>query len=107
MGTRKEARMNAPALRTVKVMRRARIRRWMKHLRRSAAMRWTSRVLFAGSMFIAGYFTPRPMELPEVGKPVIVYTSTRVNVAWMDESGTFRSVENGLPMKQVTKWRTP
>lgn len=99
--------MNAPALRTVKVMRRARIRRWMKHLRRSAAKRWTSRVLFAGSLFAAGYFTPRPMVLPEVGKPVIVYTKTRVHVGWLDENGTFRSVDNGLPMNQVLSWKTP
>lgn len=99
--------MNPSAARTVKVMRRARVRRWMKHLRRSAAKRWTVRALFAGSMFAAGYFTPRPMVLPEVGKPVIVYTKTRVHVGWLDENGTFRSVDNGLPMNQIVSWKTP
>jgi len=90
--------MNAPALRTVKVMRRARLLKWAGYL---------GRVLFAGSLFAAGYFTPRPMVLPEVGKPVIVYTKTRVHVGWLDENGTFRSVDNGLPMNQVLSWKTP
>lgn len=96
--TDKDEPMNAPALRTVKVMRRARLLKWAGY---------AGRVIFVGSIYAAGYVTPRAMVLPPVGKPVIVYTATRVNVAWMDESGTFRSVENGMPIKQVTEWKTP
>jgi len=90
--------MNPSAARTVKVMRRARVLKWA---------RYAGVFILAGSIYAAGYFTPRPMVLPEVGKPVIVYTKTRVHVGWLDENGTFRSVDNGLPMNQIVSWKTP
>lgn len=100
--------MNAPALRTVKVMRRARIRRWKSHLRRSAAKRWTSRVLFAGSLFAAGYFTPRPMRLPERFEPVSVINSNgRLHAATLWEDGKFHSVETGETLPQIIEWTKP
>ena len=48
------------------------------------------------------------LPLPERYLPVHVTTSTgRAKTAYIDENGTFRSVETGEPVYQVTKWTKP
>lgn len=48
------------------------------------------------------------LPLPERFAPVHVTTSTgRAKTAYIDENGTFRSVETGEPIYQVTKWERP
>jgi len=48
------------------------------------------------------------LPLPERFVPVYVITSTgRAKVAYTDENNTFRSVETGETIPQVTKWSRP
>lgn len=48
------------------------------------------------------------LPLPERFVPVYVITSTgRAKVAYTDENNTFRSVETGEPVYQVTNWTRP
>jgi len=88
--------MNASASRTKKVMRRARLLKWAGY---------AGRVLFAGSIYIAGYFTPRPMRLPERFEPVSVINSNgRLHAATLWEDGKFHSVETGETLPQIIEW---
>ena len=54
------------------------------------------------------YADKRGLPLPERFAPVHVTTSTgRAKTAYIDENGTFRSVETGEPIYQVTNWTRP
>lgn len=60
---------------------------------------------FAFGWFLADQ---RGLPLPERFVPVYVITSTgRAKVAYTDENNTFRSVETGEPVYQVTNWTRP
>ena len=74
--------------------------------------RRTTLALFGGIALGAaiGWTVARQMglPLPERFLPVYVTTSTgRAKVAYVDENGTFRSVETGEPIYQVNQWTRP
>ena len=69
------------------------------------------RIAFAAFMILAylsGYFTKdHDMTLPAPYVQVIANTGEHVHVAFVDEAGEFRSVEDGKLIGQVIGWQYP